>query len=314
MLLCAAGTLSRIIDNPYQVDYYRHCCEQQITLQEFGKNNAVNLEKLHKLDQIPEEMVAMFPVLQLRRQELHAINALGKPDDKEKLLFMLETTDNAELKQLCSLVLAYNFLSEFKMEGEKKAIIDNISNLMNIIHDIQEALFIGDESDTTEFKSSLVFIANEEHKVIADPQAQMHIILKEINAFLNTKGGKLYIGVNNLGYAVGLSDDMEWFQQNPGKGANVTDMDTFQQYLTNAIYKIWPDINTLIQISKPDCKGRDVVLVEVHPSAVPLTLNDIYYYRVGTETRAVTKEGEKEGKAGYRHACVPTKWNKFSNP
>ena len=294
LLLCVAGTLSRIIGNEYQLEYYRHCCEQQITLQDFGKNNVINLEKLRKLDEIPEEMVAMFPVLHLRRQELHALNALGKPDDKEKLLTMLELTDNAELKRLCNLVLAYNFLSEFKMEGEKKAIIDNISSLMNIKLDIQEALYIGDESETMEFKSSIVFVANAERKVIADPQTQMQIILKEINAFLNTKGGKLYIGVNNLGYAVGLSDDIEWFQKNPGKVGNVTDMDTYQQFLTNAIYKTWPDINTLIQVSKPDCNGRDVVLVKVEPSFEPLTLDGNYYYRVGTETRIVTKEGEKE--------------------
>ena len=294
ILLHVAGTLSRIIDNQYQVEYYRHCCEQQITLQEFGKNNAINLDKLQKLDEIPAEMLSMFPVLQLRRQELHALNALGKPDDKDKILLMLETTDNAELKRLCNLVLAYNFLSEFKMESEKKAIVDEISNLMNIKLDIQEALFMGAENEITEFKMSLVYIANALHKVIPDPQAQMQIILKEINAFLNTKGGKLYVGVNNLGYAVGVSDDLEWFQRNQGNIANVSDMDTYQQYLTNCIYKAWPDINTLIQISKPDCNGRDVVLVEVLPSSIPLTLDGNYYYRVGTETRMVTKEGEKE--------------------
>lgn len=294
LLLCSAGTLARTIDNQEQVEYYRHCCEQQITLQEFGKNNAVNLEKLRKLDEIPEKMIASFPMLELRCKELHALNALGNPDDKDKILFMLETTDNAELKRLCNLVLAYNFLSEFKMESEKKAIIDSISQLMNIKLDIQEAQFIGDENETTEFKTSIVFVANSEHKVLADPQAQLHIILKEINAFLNTKGGKLYIGVNNLGYAVGLSDDMEWFQKNQGKVGNVTDMDTYQQFLTNAIYKTWPDINTLIQVSAPNYNGRIVVVVDVLPSSSPLMLDGIYYYRVGTETRTVTKEGEKE--------------------
>lgn len=294
LLLCVAGTLSRIIDDQVQVDYYRHCCAQQITLQEFGKNNAINLENLHKLDDIPEEMISMFPLLHLRRQELHALNALGKPDDKDKILFILETTDNAELKKLCNLVLAYNFLSEFKMDEEKKAIIDNISELMNIKLDIQETEYLGNENEITEFKSSLIFIANAEHKVIADPQSQLHVILKEINAFLNTKGGKLYIGVNNLGYAVGVSDDIEWLRQNQNSCGNVTDMDTYQQYLTNAIYKAWPNINTLVQVTQPNFSGRNVVVVEVSPSSSPLSLEGSYYYRVGTETRMVTKEGEKE--------------------
>lgn len=295
LLLNLAGTLSRIIDDLDRVEYYHHCCEQQIALQEFGKNNTFNVEKLRELDRIPEDMVLKFPMLKLRRQEIQVLNALGKIDDMEKILSMLNNTDNTELKKLCNLVLAYNFLSEFKeMDDKKHAIIDNISSLMNIKLDIQEAEFIGSENEMMEFKSSLIYIANAEHKIILDPEAQMHVILKEVNAFLNTKGGKLYIGVNNLGYAVGLFDDIEWFQRNPGKLGNITDMDTYQQYLTNAIYKKWPDINTLVQISSPNYNGRNVVLVDIHPSKDPLKLDGYYYYRVGTETRTVTKEGEKE--------------------
>jgi predicted HTH transcriptional regulator len=71
-------------------------------------------------------------------------------------------------------------------------------------------------------------------------------------------------------------------------------MDTYQQYLTNAIYRTWPNINTLIQVTQPNYNGRNLVVVEVSPSSSPLSLEGSYYYRVGTETRIVTKEGEKE--------------------
>jgi predicted HTH transcriptional regulator len=38
----------------------------------------------------------------------------------------------------------------------------------------------------------------------------------------------------------------------------------------------------------------NLVVVEVSTSSSPLSLEGSYYYRVGTETRIVTKEGEKE--------------------
>ena len=288
-----AKMFARMLDKQDQVEYYENSQKQQLILQDFAHNKRVDFEQLASMEQ-KQEMFAPFPALMLRLNELKVLNSLGQSEDLNKLLTTLELSTDRELSQLCHLVLAYNHLNGFEMPGQKKEILDKISELLDIPLDIQEAELIGEESEKCEFKTSVIFIANAEHKVIEDPKAQMYEILREVCSFLNTKGGDLYIGVNNYGYAVGVADDLEWFRHNPYQG-HCADADSYMQYVTNAIFRTWKDLNTLISVTHHATKNkRFYIKVSVLPSLQPYALDGVYYHRVGTETRRVTKEGEKE--------------------
>lgn len=288
-----AKIFARMLNEQDQVEYYDNSQKQQLILQDFAHNKRVDFEQLASLEQ-KQEMFTPFPALMLRLNELKVLHSLGQNEDINKLLNILELSTDRELSQLCHLVLAYNHLSGFEMPGQKKEILDKISELLDITLDVQEAEYIGEESEKCEFKTSVVFVANAEHQIKEEPKTQMQEILREVCSFLNTKGGDLYIGVNNFGYAVGVADDIEWFRRNPYQG-HCTDADSYMQYVTNAIFRTWKDLNTLISITHHATKNnRFYIKVSVMPSLQPYTLDGEYYHRVGTETRRVTKDGEKE--------------------
>jgi hypothetical protein len=72
--------------------------------------------------------------------------------------------------------------------------------------------YYGVESDTLEFKSSIVFPpCNRRTSIgIEDPENQKWAIIKTVCGFLNSAtGGDLYLGVKDNGYAKGVKDDIE---------------------------------------------------------------------------------------------------------
>ena len=81
--------------------------------------------------------------------------------------------------------------------------------------DVEEGLKV-------EFKSSLLFAPNN-----APTYVQQEAIARTICAFINSEGGTLYLGVNDVGYPVGLSYDLRELSANPRrfttKGAFATD-------------------------------------------------------------------------------------------
>ncbi len=193
------------------------------------------------------------------------------------------------MKKLTNLVLAYNHLAGFGLQEQRRSIIEQINELLNVKIEMPDAQYFGEEDDQTEFKSSVVYIANAESKHIADIEAQTNVILKEICAFLNTKGGTLYIGVNDYGYAQGLDTDMQWFEQH--KNWHVANIDEYRQHVVNQLCRKWPNLKDVFDVTFPTIKGRSVVKISVPPCKTPVDLDGIYYSRVGSECRRITDEG-----------------------
>lgn len=156
---------------------------------------------------------AHYPILRARIKELHILECLDNTEANRKLFAELQAETNNEVKKLTNLVLAYNHLAGFGLQEQRSSIIAQINELLDVKVELPDSQYFGEEDDQTEFKSSVVYFANSEGKYIADIEAQTNVILKEICAFLNTKGGTLYIGVNDYGYAQGLGTDLQWFEQ-----------------------------------------------------------------------------------------------------
>ncbi len=109
--------------------------------------------------------------------------------------------------KLASMVLAYNMLPQ-ELEKTRHDIIKNITTLLNVNSLNRTSKYYGDESQTVEFKSSMIYSSRS--GVHPDTNVQMHEILHIICGFMNARGGTLYIGVNDQGYECGLQDDLQY--------------------------------------------------------------------------------------------------------
>jgi hypothetical protein len=98
--------------------------------------------------------------------------------------------------------------------------------------------YYGVESDTIEFKSSIVFppCNRQINSLTADPENQKWAIVKTICGFLNShNGGELYLGVRDNGYACvgGIRNDIDALF-NLGK-ISIKGYDSYRRYVKNIL-------------------------------------------------------------------------------
>lgn len=130
-----------------------------------------------------------------------------------------------------------------------------------------KALVEGDESATVEFKEC----ANK-----ADG------VLQAIAAFLNTKGGHLFIGVTTDRKGVGLEKSY--------KELNVPNRDSFERNLVDRIRTKLVGHSMLdIKITYPPLHGHEICRIKVAPSKAPVFVkencDESFYVRTGNSKR-----------------------------
>ncbi len=129
---------------------------------------------------------------------------------------------------------------------------------MNYEEDIK-----GGESDYVEFKSSLRW--DYDHGNVN--KVMESVIAKTIAAFMNSEGGKLFIGVNDAGEVLGLEKDYETLK-NKNK-------DGFLLQLTQVINTyLGKEFNQYASIKIVPVGGKDVCVVDVANSAMPVYLKN----------------------------------------
>lgn len=106
-------------------------------------------------------------------------------------------------------------------------------------------------------------------------------ILKTIVAFLNSEGGRLFIGVSDNKEIIGIEKDIATF----GKG-----VDEYQQYIMNIVEShIGSNISIYLEISFPRLKGYKIAVISVKKSPYHVYLkfdsNNEFYIRSGNTTR-----------------------------
>ena len=129
------------------------------------------------------------------------------------------------------------------------------------------------ESENVEFKSTLrinIYTEKPDHKI-------EHAILKTITAFLNSKGGILFIGIGDKGEILGLENDR--FPSN----------DKFYLHFTNLINKkLGPEKKSLINTDFVEISGKTIFIVDVIRSEKPVFLTyeqrEYFYIRIGPST------------------------------
>jgi hypothetical protein len=149
-----------------------------------------------------------------------------------------------------------------------------------IVHEkpITELIQLG-ESATLEFKSTLQWdIVQNGHNKNLRKQ-----VLKTIDAFLNSSGGTLVIGVEDDGNVIGLEKDL---------GLLENSIDKFSTLLTSLISEsIGPEFSPLIKIRFEEINSQQVCVVDVSQAPVPAFLSldkgPEFYTRFGPTSRTL---------------------------
>ncbi len=134
------------------------------------------------------------------------------------------------------------------------------------------------ENDWVEFKSSLRWNIQTEK-----PDKRIEaVIIKTMSAFMNARGGTLFIGINDAGEPVGIEADYKSFQRKPNRDGFMLKLSSMiSQNLGRQSHKF---IITDIQIME----GRDVCKITVKPGERPVYIKEngkeSFYIRAGASS------------------------------
>ena len=86
--------------------------------------------------------------------------------------------------------------------------------------------------------------------------------MKWVCGFANAQGGVIFIGTDDQGHAVGVSDARKLMEDTPNQISDV--------------------LGIVAEVNLIDENGKDVIEIRVEPSSFPISYHGEYHYRSGT--------------------------------
>lgn len=171
-------------------------------------------------------------------------------------------------------------------QSETKPEVKVLVKDVEVIEDLSEARAKvgGAEGQCVEWKSSIAFVAGQ---INPDIDKQLSVILKIIASFQNSKGGTLYIGVNDNGVVSGINQDFQYLNT----GNDVTEhgytynttLDSYQLKIHNAVKeRLGVLSNSHIDINFAQEGELYYCIIKVAPTRRPIYLDQqAIYQRAG---------------------------------
>ena len=279
-----ARILCLLIGWESQAAYYKGRMDIVSMLHDFAQTSRVDEEKLAQLENANAELFSNNLLLKEKFMQLQIVSFIDKPQHNAELFEFTETTP--ALKDLASLVLAHNIIKTNGMESNATDIHNRIISLLNLKgYETGLKKYGDEENEECEYKTSCVFYAGD-NSSLPNQEKQMDEILRVINSFFNTRGGKLYIGVNNFGYGVGIEEDLK-------TSLFYGDKDKYMRCIVDAVTAAWGNkvATTYMNIGfDKENEDKDVLIVEVRPIQSGLPYKGEWYVR-----KAGTKRKLEEG-------------------
>lgn len=281
--------LSLMMDNYQRAAYYSKRMEIVMRLWNFSVNGKIDIDELQLEMKRNMDLICSYPDV---KDRIEKVLVVSKMDTSWKNTDLWEkacsATDN-ELARLTKLVLAYNMLADEHMPESQQNIKIRICELLNLSIEQPETVYLGEEEQMQEFKTSIVYPADSNMQPAIDQQTK--VIVKVVCGFLNAKGGILYIGVNNQGVVQGLSADFQYFGGNGSLDLH-SSQDKFDLHLRNSILRnLGSSANELVEGCFEQKGGKWVYKLYIRPSREPVrTLEGVYYERQGTSSVAIRPE------------------------
>lgn len=292
--LCFGVLLANIIgDESLAAELRLHADLLQLHV-DFADNRKVDVEKLeiYRAQITPGSLAERI----FRRMEM--VSWLGEHTHDHELWLQSQSPASDLEGKFARMILSYNMLVASAMQENEYArrIKDDICALLKVNNERQNLKYYGCESQYAEFKSSMVFCANDGKERTPEEtlKRQTFEIMHIIAGFMNTTGGKLYIGVNDQHYERGLEDDFKALHL-PYSPDLLKRMDQLQNYLSMRIASYFGRAQaTLVKIDVDEESSKGVLIVTVNPSRQPVFLDGMIYVRLSTSTVPITDEKQRE--------------------
>ena len=287
-LLANANVMAELVGDATTSSYIRFARTYLRALVQF-----VRKEDMGAIQLKPDnEYVNATPTL-IRLSVIDILKEYGKKGDSEKLSDTIHAFKDKlpMLSRLAQLVQTANAmqgtLSEATLNVIHREIIKTLSIETENDADLEAdgGIYLGIESGTQEFKTSMVYPSNNHMQ--PDEYAQNLNVLKGVCAFLNsTTGGTLYLGVNDQGTVVGIENDMKYLK--------LQTMDSYMRYVQDTAKKHF-GIDTLPYLRIEPLYENTVVAIHVEPHPYRVVeLDNTAYLRVNAESREMPERVRKE--------------------
>ena len=288
-LLCNALAMAEVVGDADSASYLRYEATYLRILMAFVNNEDYKGIVLETDEKYGESKVAL-----LRKSVVLLLGEYGKKDNSPILAKTIEDFEETlpTLARLARLIQTANSLQGIITEAAFNVIRREIIKTLSIETanqtDLEEGndIYMGIESSTVEFKTSMVYPAGRDMQ--PNETEQNHNVLKGICAFMNTAvGGTLYLGVNDQGYVRGIENDMKYLK--------MYEIDTYARYVQDRILQaLGNDCMTCIEKIEPQFDNR-VLSVKIlpHPTRI-VTLRDKAYLRVNAESRLMPEKVREE--------------------
>ena len=289
-LLANANVMAELVGDELAASFIRFESTYLRLLVQFVNGQTIDTGTL-----IPDSQYRNAESTLIRMSIIELLKEYGKRENSEILANTI--SDFGEkyptLARLARLIQTANSmqgtLSDAAINVIRREIIKTLSLETEDDADLEadSGTYLGIESGTVEFKTSMVFPPNPENHMQPDESLQNQNVLKGICAFLNsTLGGTLYLGVNDQGYVCGVEEDMKQLQ--------IKTTDSYLRYVQDTIKKyLGIDALTYIRI-EPLYENRVVAIhVEPHPYRL-VELSGVAYLRVNAESREMPEKVREE--------------------
>lgn len=253
----------------------------------------VNEDDIHDINLEPDNEYKSAKATLIRLAIIDLLKEYGRKDNSEKLANTISDFKETlpQLARLARLIQTANSmqgtLSDSALNVIKREIIHTLSIETENDADLEadKGIYLGVESGTLEFKTSIVF--PPDNNMQPDEYTQNLNVMKGICAFLNsTTGGTLYLGVNDQGYVVGLQNDM--------KQLKTQTIDAYMRYVQDLTTKQF-GVDVMAYVHVESLYDNTVVAVHVEPHPYRLVeLAGTAYLRVNAESRIMPEEMRQE--------------------
>lgn len=214
-VLCVCQILSELTEDDRELHYLELKADYLEQLVLFARGQYVDMRSLTPSSDIADEESVMRSM-----KIVDILKEIGNSGDSQLLSDTIHTSDNQMLIKISRILQSYNRIKDLVPEAVltdlKQEIIRSLSleiEYVSALEDDEE--YLGQEDKVKEFKSSFVYPADKSQHMQPNITMQSRVVFRGVCAFLNSNvGGTLYLGVSDLGYVIGLDNDLEYLRCN----------------------------------------------------------------------------------------------------
>ncbi len=281
--LSIAGILSKMLNNKDSMEYYEQRKSILKMFYDYEKSGKVDEEKLTEfINTADNELIQSDYMINEAITKFRILDSLKNDTGIDNLIQIRTTTHNEAIRDAADLAISVLLTSRFGLPNVKRQLVDTINEELGVKAYIAERKNYGIESQTVEFKTSIVYPAD--NNMQPETNLQGAEIMKVICGFLNSdEGGTLYLGVSDLGVATGVQNDMKYLLRNE---------DGYGRYVHNLINRELGTIANQCTLNSEweEDEGYKVYMVHVKPAPELIRYKGAVWIRQDTEKRRLPEE------------------------